>query len=112
MTVTVINGATGEVGISGRRVEEVMRGTWGHLDAHPGTRYRATITFAEGLYGDLVILDVDCKASGGPWFYEGIQDWLCEQETEPGRIYRLDGHYCLRAGGRHEFTGTITEKPL
>lgn len=52
------------------------------------------------------------NAGDGPWFYEGIQDWLSEQDTEPGWIYTFEGCYRLRAGGVHEFVGETTERPL
>jgi hypothetical protein len=100
--VTILNGATGEVAYGARRVEEVLRDTWGHLDAKPGVNYPGTVLFAEGFYGDLVILDVDFGDAGdGPWFYEGINDWLIEQDTEPGKVYRFTGRYRLCKDDRH-----------
>lgn len=101
--------------VGGPDPEEVARDTWGHMDARPGVRYRGTVVFAEGVYGGdgVVALSVDFGNAGdGPWFYEGIQDWLCEQETELGRIYTFRGCYRLRAGGAHEFVGETTERPL
>lgn len=92
-----------------RRYTMVMRETWGHMDARPGVEYPGTILFAEGAYGgEQMILRADFgeEAGYGPWFYEGIQDWLSEQETEPGELYLFTGSYRL-AGDGHEFTGTI-----
>lgn len=100
--------------LGGRKVERVMRDTWGHMDANPGTRYKGTILFAECEFsGDgTVALACDFGNAGfGPWFYEGIQDWLFEQETEPGFIYRFEGYYQLARGGHHKFVGEITEYP-
>lgn len=94
-----------------RRAEEVMRDTWGHLGANPGTLYRGHIVFAHGVYGDLVVLEVDFggRADDGPWFYEGLHDWTWDQDTKPGCIYRFDGTYRLRKDNQHDFIGTIKE---
>lgn len=100
--------------LAGRKVGEVMRETWGHLDAKPGVRYQGVILFAAGAFGgEQVILHSEFGEAGyGPWFYEGIHDWLCEQETEPGRLYRFEGFYRLKRNGEHEFTGTVTTTEL
>ena len=98
-----------------RRREKVMRDTWGHMDANPGTRYRGHIVFAEGAFSGHGVIALACEfgnAGCGPWFYEGLNDWLCDQETEPGKLYRFDGYYRLAAGERHEFVGTITTTEL
>lgn len=100
--------------LRGRKVERIMRDTWGHTDARPGVRYRGTIVFAEGAFGgDRIILSAEFGNAGyGPWFYEGIHDWLFEQTAEPGNLYRFDGCYRLCRGGAHEFAGVITALPL
>lgn len=91
-----------------------MRDTWGHLDARPGVKYAGTIIFAEGQYGgERIILHADFGNAGyGPWFYEGINDWLCEQDTEPGKLYHFTGCYRLARNNTHEFVGTITTTGL
>lgn len=96
--------------------EKVMRDTWGHQDAAPNVRHPGTIVFAAGEYGDLVILHVDLGANAGygPWFYEHVHHWLCEQPAKNGTVYRWTGWY------RHtgpddetgEFCGTTTLVPL
>jgi hypothetical protein len=100
--------------IGGPRPEQIMRDTWGHLGGRPDVKYRGTITFAEGVYGgERIILNVDFgNASDGPWFYEGVHDWLFEQDTEPGYLYRFEGCYRQRRGETHEFTGTIERTSL
>ncbi len=98
--------------VGGPDPDAVMRETWGHLDAEDGRRYRGSILFAEGQYRDQVLLSVDFGEAGyGPWFYEGIHDWLIQQDTEPGYIYKFDGFY-RRRGERHEFVGEIFRKSL
>lgn len=93
-----------------RKAEEVMRDTWGHMDANPGTRYRGEIVYAEGAFGgERVILASEFGNAGfGPWFYQGIHGWLCQQETEPGRLYQFKGTYRLSHDGRHIFDGIHT----
>jgi hypothetical protein len=90
-----------------RRAGEIMRETWGHMDARPGVRYRGHIIFAESQFGSqrFVLASDFGNAGYGPWFYEGICEWIDSQDIEEGRLYRFDGIYCLRTGGRHEFVG-------
>jgi hypothetical protein len=96
-----------------RKTAKVMRDTWGHLDAEPGKRYRGSILFAEGEYGDLVILRVDFgEAGNGPWFHEAINDWLIEQETESGEMYRFEGYYLLTKRGEHRFRGNVRTQTI
>ncbi len=92
-----------------RRAEETMLDTWGHMDAQPGVKYPGTILFAESEFGgERVILRSDFGEAGyGPWFYEGVHDWLCDQDTEPGMLYLFTGSYRLLKTGAHRFTGTI-----
>ena len=92
-----------------RKANEVMRATWGHMDAEVGVKYPGTVTFAEGAYGgEQIILSAEFGDAGyGPWFYEGIHDWLFEQDTEPGFIYRFTGWYRLCKNGKHQFVGKI-----
>lgn len=95
--------------------EVVYRQTFGHMDANPGTRYKGTITFAETAFSDpgKAILHSDFGNAGfGPWFYEGIHEWLWDQETLPGRIYYFTGYYQLRKDNKHTFVGTITSKEI
>ena len=93
--------------VGGPKREDVMRDTWGHLDAKPGVEYPGKIIFAESCYGgEQVILSAEFGDAGyGPWFYEGIHDWLCDQDTEVGKIYTWTGTY--RLDSEHHFEGTV-----
>ena len=97
-----------------RKYEEVQLETWGHMDATPGVEYSGKILFAASEFGgDQFILRSDFGDAGyGPWFYEGIHDWLCEQETEDGKIYEFTGTYLLAESGQHTFNGEIIEKEV
>lgn len=101
-----------EMVAGGPKREEVMRDTWGHLDARAEVKYPGTILFAEGEYGGerfILRSDFGDEVGYGPWFYDGIHDWLHEQDTEPGQLYRFDGWYRLH-DDEHEFVGEI--RPL
>jgi hypothetical protein len=102
------------VQIAGLKSEEVMRGTWGHLDAKPNVKHPGTIVFAESAYGHLVILSADFgdDAGDGPWFYQHVHEWLDEQDTERGTCYRFTGWYRHDGNGTHDFVGDITPVPL
>ena len=96
-----------------RRANEVMRDTWGHFDSEVGVKHRGTIRFAEGAFGgERIILTSEFGLGGyGPWFYEGIHDWLCDQDiTEPGVVYRFTGWYRLCKNGKHQFVGKIEKE--
>jgi hypothetical protein len=109
MHTLVINGATGQ-GFGALTVDpaEVQRETWGHMDANPGTRYRGHVVFAAGCYGgERIVLEAEFGNAGfGPWFYEGVTEWLSWLELEEGHVYRFEGFYRLGAGGSHVFEGT------
>lgn len=92
-----------------RKTAEVMRDTWGHMDAKPGVRYEGEIVFAAGAYGgECIILRAEFgAASYGPWFYEGVHAWLWEQEMEDGNVYRFTGSYTLGPDGSQAFSGDI-----
>lgn len=93
-----------------RKLEEILRDTWGHLDAKPGVKYPGTIVFAEGAFGsELIILSSEFGDAGyGPWFYEGVSDWLRAQDyTDPGKLYQFKGWYRLSRKGAHTFSGAV-----
>lgn len=87
--------------------EQVYRETWGHLDAEPGRTYPGTLVCAEGAFGgDRIVLVSEFGEAGyGPWFYEGLHDWLHAQDMEPGKLYRWTGFYRLEDDGQHSFIG-------
>ena len=96
MSVLVINGATGEsFGTLFCDPDEVMRETWGHMDAKSGVVYPGTILYAGGQYGgDSMILKAEFGDAGyGPWFYYGIHEWLAEQDIEESTVYLFTGTY-------------------
>jgi hypothetical protein len=88
---------------------QVQFETWGHLGPELGRAYPIEVLFCHGEYGDLTVIDLDSgELDGGPWLYEDVHDWLCDLETERGRIYRFAGTY--RKGGRWPgFRGDLRE---
>jgi hypothetical protein len=95
-----------------RRAANVMRDTWGHMDANPGTRYKGHVVFAAGCYGgERIVLAAEFGSAGyGPRFYEGVNEWVSWlEDVEEGRVYRFDGYYRLGAGGSHVFEGDVRE---
>lgn len=96
--------------------EIVYRETWGHLNSRPEVEHHGHVVFAYGIYGgDPVVtlsLDFGPDAGDGPWFYEGLQDWLLAQNGEDGKVYRFEGTYRLDRDGIHHFNGTTREMDL
>lgn len=98
-----------------RRVAEVVEDTWGHMRAHPNVWQHGKIVFAEGAFGgEQIILACDFgeDAGYGPWFYEQIHDWLCDQKTEPGNLYTFTGWYRVKRDDSYQFRGKIATTSL
>lgn len=93
-----------------RKAEQVMRDTWGHMDAKEGVTYPGTIVYAGGQYGgESMILSAEFGDAGyGPWFYYGIHDWLGKQDIEGSTVYLFTGTYQLD-DEQHKFVGTTTK---
>jgi hypothetical protein len=110
MSILIVNGTIGETASS--RVNAVMRDTWGHMGANPGTRYRGHVVFAAGCYGgERIVLEAEFGNAGfGPWFYEGVNEWVSWlEDIEEGHLYRFEGYYRLGADGTHVFEGDLQE---
>ncbi len=45
--------------LSAGKKNKIMGETWGHLFPEPGSKHTGTITFAHGVYGDLIIISMD-----------------------------------------------------
>jgi hypothetical protein len=93
-----------------RKAARVEKETWGHLAPEPGRAYPGTILFAEGEWGDLVLLRANfTDLPDSPWFYDALQEWQLDQATKPGGLYRFTGTYRRFRNGRHRFAGRVEE---
>ncbi len=84
----------------------VMANTWGHLAPDQDKLYRGSILFAQGAYRDLVV--IQCGFPGlpdSPWFYQHLQDFIDEQETESGCLYAFRGTYSMDKDGNAHWKG-------
>jgi hypothetical protein len=91
---------------------EVLKETWGHLAAAKNKKYHGTLTFACGIFGsdDLNPTAIACEfktrkgetLESSPWFYDAMMEFMQEQETEAGGVYRFEGYF-----RNYEFHGTI-----
>lgn len=97
--------------VGGPDPEQVMRDTWGHLDAEVGVQHPGTILFAQTVSGEQFILSYDFgeTAGHGPWFWDGLHQWLYSQETEDGAVYRFTGYYLLTRHDVHKFVGDVEQ---
>ena len=68
---------------------EVKSNTWGHLFPKDGY-YEGSITVAQGVYGNVVILKEDIDIEGSPWWFQEINQFLDTVEMESGCIYKID----------------------
>lgn len=83
--------------IGGANTEDVIKGTWGHMQSKPG-KYKGRAAFACGAYGDTIVVASEFGDAGyGPWFYQAIHDFMHEQDMDEGTIYRFDGYYHVRS---------------
>jgi hypothetical protein len=85
----------------------IMADTWGHLAPKQNRTYRGFITFAVGCFGDdpLNPQMLVCEFKGldaSPWFFDAASEFISEEETEPGCVYRFDGTF-----RNYEFVGTV-----
>lgn len=89
--------------------------TWGHLAPEPGRVYAGTMILAHGCYGRDGLMPVRVEFEelpSSPWFYDDLCDWLCDQDTERGEVYRFAGTYRKFRNGRHRFTGRLRRVEL
>ena len=87
----------------------VMVDTWGHLAPKKNTTYRGHFVFAVGCFGSdhLNPTAIECEFNdpeeeleSSPWFYEALNDFMQEMDTEAGGVYRWEGtfrNYTFRA---------------
>jgi hypothetical protein len=85
----------------------VLANTWGHLAPRRNETYRGHIIFAVGCFGDdrLNPTALACEfgeLDSSPWFYDALQGFLQDQQTEEGHVYRFDGTF-----RNYKFTGKI-----
>lgn len=91
--------------------ERVVRETWGHLAPVPQQKYSGTIIFAEGTYGDIVVLRSQFEGlDGSPWYFEDEQDFvggyiLKQSGAEEGPVYKFTGYYQKCKNERGRFVG-------
>lgn len=86
---------------------DVMQDTWGHLAPEPGRVYAGTFVVAHGCYDDLAVISAEfADLPDSPWFHEHLHDWISDQATEPGKVYRFTGTYSRDRGDR--FIGKLT----
>ncbi len=84
---------------------KVMESTWGHLAPKKNKIYNGYIVFCVSVYGDIVPINNKFKGlPDSPWFYETLQDFVCENSKKKGVVYRFDGTFC-----NYKFSGMIRE---
>ncbi len=87
----------------------VLTATFGHLAPSVRKKYHGSIVFAHSEYGPLVPIRAEFKGlADSPWFFEHLNQFVSEQVTEPGAIYRFDGTYMVFKNGKPSFCGPVT----
>jgi hypothetical protein len=92
-----------------KRRSKVMNDTWGHLRSTPNVKHFGTIIFAAGTFGERIIISLDFGEEAGsrPWFYDQIHEWLWQQETKQGHIYRFKGYFFEDNQSNYTFEGNV-----
>lgn len=90
----------------------VMADTWEHLAPKKNKTYSGFIVFAVGCFGDdpLNPIALQCEFKGlgsSPWFFDTMSEFLSEQKTAEGCVYRFDGVF-----RNYEFVGKIRRLKL
>lgn len=88
----------------------VLTATFGYLAPSVRKKYRGSILFTQSDYGQYVPIKADFPdLPDSPWFFEHLNDFVCERAAEPGKVYRFDGTYMLFKNGKPSFSGSVTQ---
>jgi hypothetical protein len=89
---------------------QVLKATFGHLAPSIRKKYKGSILFAQGEYGDLVVIRADFPSlPNSPWLHDHLQDFVAERAQEAGKVYRFDGSYMMFKNGNPSFKGEVTQ---
>ena len=100
--------------LSERKYNDVIVETWGHLAPKRQTKYRGEIVFTHSDYGGEILL-ITSNFDGlddSPWFFRDMNEFICNQKTEPGNVYRFRGTYILHKNGNCHFAGNVQKVTL
>lgn len=87
----------------------IARHTFGHLAPKPRQVYTGWIVFTYGSYGDYVVIDDGFDGlPDSPWFFEDMNEFICDKAERPGTVYRFDGTYTKFKNGAYRFSGKVT----
>jgi len=89
----------------------VIGETWGHLAPVRTQSYEGKMIFANGSYGDHVLLYSTWKGlDDSPWLFNDMTDFMCEKAKDLGEgVFQFDGFYRRDADGEWEFDGSISQ---
>ena len=74
---------------------QAIGATWGHLAPEENKQYRGEIIFAHNCYGDTFAIDWKFEdLNSSPWFYDCLQEFMYQCDTEGGKVYRFTGTFC------------------
>ncbi len=82
---------------------KVLIETYGHLGPGRNKRYKGSMVFALGAWGDYIPLSAEfADLEDSPWFFESMLGFITDNAPEPA-IYRFTGYWC-----NYRFVGDIT----
>lgn len=88
----------------------VLTATFGHLAPSIRKKYRGSIVFAHSAYGQHVLIKADFPGlPDSPWLFEHLNGFVCERDTEPGKVYRFEGTYMVFKNGSPSFSGKVEQ---
>lgn len=87
------------------RKKAVREATWGHLAPKEDKEYSGYLLFAHNCYGDRFVIDWKFDVlESSPWFYDCLQEFMLNFDTEDGKIYKFTGTFC-----NYKFKGDMEE---
>ena len=76
--------------------ETVLENTWGDLAPEKNMTYPGKIVWGTSAYAAEGTCVMFCEFEGlddSPWFYDVLQDFVCDHSKEDGCIYEFTGHF-------------------
>jgi hypothetical protein len=109
MTIACGTGSNISIAVDPRKVDRVMRDTWGHL-APKAQTYSGWMVFARSAYpGDgVTLLNAEFEdLNDSPWLYAEMQEWIARHVPREACVYRFDGTYTRFETGAYRFAGKV-----
>lgn len=104
-----MKGAFNEIDQINKKI--IMKQTWGHLDAQPGTTHEGWFVFIVGQHMDCCVVESKFDSFGeGPVYFTHRQEFISKVTQKNGPcmdvgVYKFTGQYKVLKNGNGRFVG-------